>query len=84
MQELIDRSVSEQRFQMLLLCSRSGGGACGDRHFRRLTYSVNQRMNEIGVRIALARRRDGSLDGAAAGGLMIGAGVVLGIGERSR
>jgi putative ABC transport system permease protein len=83
MQEIIDRSVSERRFQMLLLMVFAGVAAAlaviGISGV--LTYSVNQRMNEIGVRIAL---------GASPGrivsmvlrqaGLMIAAGVVLGIG----
>jgi putative ABC transport system permease protein len=83
MQEIIDRSVSEQRFEMMLLVVFAGVavalaviGISGV-----LSYSVNQRRNEIGVRMAL---------GASPGrivrmmmrqaGVMIGGGVVLGLG----
>jgi predicted lysophospholipase L1 biosynthesis ABC-type transport system permease subunit len=82
LQEIVDRSVSEQRFQMLLLvvfaavaASLAVIGISGV-----LTYSVNQRRNEIGVRIALGAgpsRIVAMILRQAA--VMIGVGVVLGI-----
>jgi ABC-type antimicrobial peptide transport system permease subunit len=82
LQEIVDRSVSEQRFQMLLLLVFAGVAAAlaviGISGV--LTYSINQRRNEIGVRIALGAgpsRIVGMILRQAA--VMIGLGVVLGI-----
>lgn len=55
MDEIVSRSVAEQRFQMLLLTVFAGVAVILAMIgvFGVLSYSVNQRMNEIGVRIAL-------------------------------
>jgi len=83
LQEIVDRSVSEQRFQMLLLLVFAGVAAAlaviGISGV--LTYSINQRRNEIGVRIALGAapsRIVGMILRQAV--VMIALGVALGVG----
>jgi putative ABC transport system permease protein len=53
--EIVSQSVAEQRFQMLLLSVFAGVAVVLAMIgvFGVLSYSVNQRMNELGVRIAL-------------------------------
>jgi predicted permease len=81
MQEIIDRSVSEQRFEMLLLVVFAAVatvlaviGISGV-----LTYSVNQRRSEIGVRMALGASPSSVVALILRqAGIMIAAGVALG------
>jgi putative ABC transport system permease protein len=58
MDEVLSQSVAEQRFQMLLLMVFAGVAVVLAMIgvFGVLSYSVNQRMNELGVRIALGAR----------------------------
>ena len=82
MQEIVDRSVSEQRFQMLLLMVFAGIAAVlaviGISGV--LTYSVRQRRNEIGVRIALGATPGRIVNLVLRQALaMIAAGVALGV-----
>lgn len=55
MDEIVSQAVAEQRFQMMLLTVFAGVAVTLAMIgvFGVLSYSVNQRMNEIGVRIAL-------------------------------
>jgi ABC-type antimicrobial peptide transport system permease subunit len=83
MQEILDRSVSEQRFQMLLLLVFAGVAAVlaviGISGV--LTYSVNQRRNEIGVRMALGAAPSKIVAMVLRQAVwMIGLGVALGVG----
>jgi putative ABC transport system permease protein len=82
LEELISRSVAEQRFQMLLLTlfAAVAVALAVIGIFGVLSYGVNQRMNELGIRIALGAppRRIMSLVLRQAGGL-IASGVVLGL-----
>jgi len=83
MDEIVSRTVAEQRFQMLLLgvFAAVAMALAMIGVLSVLSYAVNQRMNEIGVRIAL---------GASPGrilalvmkqaGALIGAGVIFGLG----
>jgi predicted lysophospholipase L1 biosynthesis ABC-type transport system permease subunit len=82
MEELISLSVAAQRFQMLLLTLFAGVAVAlaviGI--FGVLSYGVSQRMNELGIRIALGAS-PGKIMGMVlqqAGGLIAG-GVVLGL-----
>jgi predicted permease len=82
MEELISLSVADQRFQMLLLTLFAGVAVAlaviGI--FGVLSYGVNQRMNELGIRVAL-----GASPGKIVGlvlkqaGALIAGGVVLGL-----
>ena len=82
MQELISLSVAAQRFQMLLLALFAGVAIAlaviGI--FGVLSYGVNQRMNELGIRIALGASPQ-SVIGLVLkqAGVLITAGVVLGL-----
>ena len=82
MEELISLSVAAQRFQMLLLTLFAGVAVAlaviGI--FGVLSYGVNQRMNELGIRVALGAspRKIMSLVLQQAGVLIAG-GVVLGL-----
>ena len=82
MEELIGLSVAEQRFQMLLLTLFAGVAVAlaviGI--FGVLSYGVTQRMNELGIRVALGAspRKIVSLVLKQAGVLIAG-GVVLGL-----
>ena len=82
MEELISLSVAEQRFQMLLLTlfAAVAVALAVIGIFGVLSYGVNQRMNELGIRIALGAppRRIMSLVLRQAGVLIAG-GVVLGL-----
>ena len=83
MEEIVSRSVADQRFQMLLLTVFAGVAVVLAMIgvFGALSYSVNQRMNEFGVRVALGAS-PGHVLGLVlkqAGGL-IAAGVVIGLG----
>jgi putative ABC transport system permease protein len=82
MEELISRSVAEQRFQMLLLTvfAAVAVALAVIGIFGVLSYGVNQRMNELGIRIALGappRRIMGLVLKQA--GVLIAGGVVLGL-----
>ena len=81
-EELISLSVAEQRFQMLLLTlfATVAVALAVIGIFGVLSYGVNQRMNELGIRIALGAppRRIMGLVLRQAGGLIAG-GVVLGL-----
>jgi putative ABC transport system permease protein len=81
-EELISLSVAEQRFQMLLLTlfAAVAVALAVIGIFGVLSYGVNQRMNELGIRIALGAppRRIMGLVLRQAGGLIAG-GVVLGL-----
>jgi predicted permease len=82
MEELISISVAEQRFQMLLLTlfAAVAVALAVVGIFGVLTYGVNQRMNELGIRIAL-----GASPGKVMGlvlkqaGVLIACGVALGV-----
>ncbi len=82
MEELVSLSVAEQRFQMLLLTLFAGVAVAlaviGI--FGVLSYGVTQRMNELGIRVALGAspRRIMSLVLTQAG-VLIATGVVLGL-----
>jgi putative ABC transport system permease protein len=82
MEELISLSVADQRFQMLLLTLFAGVAVAlaviGI--FGVLSYGVTQRMNELGIRVALGAspRRIMSLVLRQAS-VLIAAGVVLGL-----
>ena len=82
MEELISLSVAEQRFQMLLLTlfAAVAVALAVVGIFGVLSYGVNQRMNELGIRIALGAppRRIMSLVLKQAG-VLIASGVVLGL-----
>jgi predicted permease len=82
MEELISLSVAAQRFQMLLLTLFAGVAVAlaviGI--FGVLSYGVNQRMNELGIRVALGaspRKIMGLVLRQA--GILIACGVVLGL-----
>ena len=82
MEELIDLSVAAQRFQMLLLILFAGVAVAlaviGI--FGVLSYGVNQRMNELGIRVALgARPREIMGLVLKQAGVLIAVGVVLGL-----
>jgi ABC-type antimicrobial peptide transport system permease subunit len=82
MEELISLSVAEQRFQMLLLTlfAAVAVALAAIGIFGVLSYGVNQRMNELGIRIALGappRRIMGLVLRQA--GVLIAGGVVLGL-----
>jgi putative ABC transport system permease protein len=81
--EIVSESVAEQRFQMLLLIVFAGVAVALAMIgvFGVLSYSVNQRMNEFGVRVALgaAPHRILSLVLRQAGAL-IALGVLCGLG----
>lgn len=82
MEELISLSVAEQRFQVLLLALFAGVAVAlaviGI--FGVLSYGVTQRMNELGIRVALGappRKIVGLVLSQA--GVLIAAGVALGL-----
>jgi putative ABC transport system permease protein len=83
MDEIVSLSVAEQRFQMMLLTVFAGVAVLLAMIgvFGVLSHSVNQRMNEIGVRMAL-----GASPGHIVGmvlkqaGVLILCGAVLGLG----
>jgi putative ABC transport system permease protein len=82
MEEIISLSVSAQRFQMLLLTLFAGVAVAlaliGI--FGVLSYGVNQRMNELGIRVALgARPREILGLVLKQAGVLIAVGVVLGL-----
>jgi putative ABC transport system permease protein len=82
MEELISLSVAEQRFQMLLLTlfAAVAVALAVIGIFGVLSYGVKQRMNELGIRIALGaspRRIMGLVLRQA--GVLIAGGVVLGL-----
>jgi putative ABC transport system permease protein len=82
MDEIVSQSVAEQRFQMLLLTIFAGVAVTLAMIgvFGVLSYSVNQRMNEIGVRMALGaspRRILGLVLQQA--GTLVACGAVLGV-----
>jgi putative ABC transport system permease protein len=80
--DVVDRSLGERRFQTLLLgvfasiaLVLASIGADGV-----IAYGVGQRLREFGVRIALgARRRDVVLLVIRRGGLLFGAGAMIGL-----
>jgi putative ABC transport system permease protein len=82
MEEIVSLSVAGQRFQMLLLALFAGVAVALAMIgiFGVLSYAVNQRMNELGVRIALGASpaRILAMVLKQAGGL-IGSGVALGL-----
>jgi putative ABC transport system permease protein len=81
--EIVSENVAEQRFQMLLLIVFAGVAVALAMIgvFGVLSYSVNQRMNEFGVRVAL-----GAAPGRILGlvlrqaGVLIAFGVLFGLG----
>jgi putative ABC transport system permease protein len=77
MDEIVRQSVAEQRFQMMLLTIFAGVAVTLAMIgvFGVLSYSVNQRMNELGVRIAL-----GASPGRILGLLLRQAGALLAVG----
>ncbi len=82
MDEIVSLSVAEQRFQMLLLALFAGVAVVLAMIgiFGVLSYAVNQRMNELGIRIALGAS-PGRILGMVlkqAGGL-IASGVAIGL-----
>jgi predicted permease len=82
MEELISLSVAAQRFQMLLLTLFAGVAVAlaviGI--FGVLSYGVNQRMNELGIRVALgASPREIMRLVLKQAGVLIAVGVVLGV-----
>jgi putative ABC transport system permease protein len=82
MEELISLSVAEQRFQMLLLIlfAAVAVALAVTGIFGVLSYGVNQRMNELGIRVALGappRRIMGLVLRQA--GMLVAGGVVLGL-----
>ena len=82
MEELISLSVAAQRFQMLLLTLFAGVAVAlaviGI--FGVLSYGVNQRMNELGIRVALgASPREIMRLVLKQAGVLIAVGVVLGL-----
>jgi predicted permease len=82
MEELISLSVAAQRFQMLLLTLFAGVAVALAMIgiFGVLSYGVNQRMNELGIRVALGaspRKIMGLVLKQA--GILIACGVVLGL-----
>ena len=81
--EIVSRSVAEQRFQMLLLSVFAGVAVVLAMIgvFGVLSYSVNQRMNELGVRIALGASPSDILTMVLRqAGLLLAAGAALGLG----
>jgi predicted lysophospholipase L1 biosynthesis ABC-type transport system permease subunit len=82
MDEIVSRSVAEERFQMMLLTVFAGVAVALAMIgvFGVLSHSVNQRMNEIGVRIALGAS-PGSIVAMVLkqAGLLIACGAVLGL-----
>jgi putative ABC transport system permease protein len=82
MDEIVSRSVAEQRFQMMMLAVFAGVAVTLAMIgvFGVLSHSVNQRMNEIGVRIALGAS-PGSIVGLVLkqAGVLIACGAVLGL-----
>ena len=82
MEEIVSRSVAEQRFQMLLLTlfAAVAVALAVIGIFGVLTYGVNQRMNELGIRVALGaspRKIVGLVLRQA--GALIACGVALGL-----
>jgi putative ABC transport system permease protein len=82
MDEIVSLSVAEQRFQMLLLALFASVAVVLAMIgiFGVLSYSVNQRMNELGIRVALGASpaRILTMVLTHAGGLIAG-GVVIGL-----
>jgi putative ABC transport system permease protein len=82
MDEIVSQSVAEQRFQMMLLTVFAGVAVTLAMIgvFGVLSHSVNQRMNEIGVRIALGASPANILGLVMkqAGGL-VASGAILGL-----
>ena len=83
MNELISQSVAEQRFQMLLLTLFATVAVVLAMIgvFGVLSYAVNQRMNELGVRIALGASPANILALVLKqAGILVTAGMALGLG----
>jgi len=80
--EIVSRSVAEQRFQMLLLSVFAGVAVALATIgvFGVLSYSVNQRMTELGVRIALGASPSGILAMVLRqAGTLVAGGAALGV-----
>jgi len=82
MSEIVSQSVAEQRFQMLLLTVFAGVAVVLAMIgvFGVLSYAVNQRRNELGVRIALGASPANILALVLKqAGVLVAAGVALGV-----
>jgi ABC-type antimicrobial peptide transport system permease subunit len=83
MEEIVSGDVAEQRFQMLLLAVFAGVAVilAVIGVFGALSYSVGQRMNEFGVRVALGASASHVLGLVLKqAGALIAAGVAVGLG----
>jgi ABC-type antimicrobial peptide transport system permease subunit len=82
MQEIIVRSVAQYRFQMALLLAFAGVAVllASIGIFGVLSFLVNQRMNELGIRIALGASPQGIVALVLRqAGAWVAAGIVIGI-----